>query len=202
MPVERWEAACDERLGEALRRLGQVVDDAETAEALAEDAPLLDPKLVADRLRVANDRVGPEVGQIVGLLLSRQVRKRADRSRSAGAALVEQEQPVVLERVLPPGVFDQLEQAGRFTAGTALEEDEPGQLVALMPGSDDLAGEHRDLPAVESGVVERELELVLGEDEVRRAVSRDSHAAILLCPQLARSGSRRCGARASGAASR
>ena len=43
--------------------------DAEAAEALAEDAPLLDPELLADRLRVAHDRVGPEVRQVLGLFL-------------------------------------------------------------------------------------------------------------------------------------
>jgi hypothetical protein len=50
----------------------------------------------------------------------------------------------------------------------------------LARRSDDLAREDGDRRPTRRGVVERELELVLGEDEVRRAVSRDSHAAILL----------------------
>ena len=67
--VERRQAARDERLGEPFRRERQVRDHAEAAEALAEDAPFLDPELPADRLRVAHDRVGPEVRQVLGLFL-------------------------------------------------------------------------------------------------------------------------------------
>jgi hypothetical protein len=66
-------------------------------------------------------------------------------------------------------------------ARPALEEDEPRLVVVLARRGDDLARENGDRRAARRRVVERELELVLGEDEVRRAVSRDSHGAILLC---------------------
>jgi len=58
-----------------------------------------------------------------------------------------------------------------------LEEQQPREVVVLVPRSDHLAGENGDGGAVGLRVVERELELVLGEDEVRRAVRRDTHRA-------------------------
>ena len=186
VPFERGQAAGDERLGQALRRLRQVVDDAEAAEALAEHAPLLDPELGADRLGVADDRVGPEVGQILGLVLRGHVRERPDRSRAAGSALVEEQQPVVLERALPPRLVDQLQEARRLETRPALEVDEPRPVVVLVRRSDDLAREDGDRRAARLRVVERQFELMLGEDEVRRAVGRDSHTAILLCRRAPR----------------
>ena len=160
------------------------------------------PSSVRIGLGVPNDRVGPEVGQVLGLLAGRHVRKRPDRSRAARAALVEEQQPVVLERALPPGVVDQLEQARRLEPGAALEVDQPRQVVVLARRSDDLAREDGDRRAARLRVVERQLELVLGEDEVRRAVAGDSHPAILICRGALRRSSRRYGASASACASR
>ncbi len=187
---------------QAFGRLREVVDDAEAAEALAEHAPLLDPELHADRLCVADDRVGPEVGQVLGLVLRGHVRKRADRSRAAGAALVEEQKPVVLERALPPGFVDQLQESRRLEARPALKVDEPRPVVVLVGRSDDLAGEDGDRRPARLRVVERQFELVLGEDEVRRAVAGDSHPAILVCLARLRSDSRRCGAQPSAGVSR
>src|SRR5205814_6347102 len=60
-PLERRQPAGDERLTESFGREREVARDAETAEALPEHAPALDPELVPDQLRVPDDRVGPEV---------------------------------------------------------------------------------------------------------------------------------------------
>ena len=179
MAVERWQAAGDECLGQTVRGLREVRDGAETAEALAEDAPTLHAELLSDQLGVADDRVGPEMRQVLGLLLRAHPRKRADRSRAAGAALVEEQEPVVLERPRPPGLGDELEQARRLRAGPALEEDEPRQVVVLAAGLDHLAGEDGDLLAATLLVIQGRLELVLDEDEVGRTVRRDAHRAIL-----------------------
>ena len=61
----------------------------------------------------------------------------------------------------------------------ALEEDEPRQLVALAVGRDDLAREDGQLAAFRARVVERDVELVLAEDEVGRTVGCDAHRAIM-----------------------
>jgi hypothetical protein len=61
MPLERREASGDERCLEPIRRLREVVDGAEAAEALPEHAPPVDAQLPPDELGVANDRVGPKV---------------------------------------------------------------------------------------------------------------------------------------------
>ena len=115
-------------------RLGQVVRRCRSRRSSGRARSTSRPRARCGRLGVPNDRVGPEVGQVLGLLGGRHVRKRPDRSRAARAALVEEQQPVVLERALPPGVVDQLEQARRLEPGAALEVDQPRQVVVLAPG--------------------------------------------------------------------
>ena len=65
--ADRRQAAGDERLAQPLGRDRQVGHRGEAAEALAEHAPALDAELAPDRLRVADDRIRPEVGQVGGL---------------------------------------------------------------------------------------------------------------------------------------
>ena len=98
-PADRRQPAGDERLAQALRRDRQVGHRREPAEALAEHAPAVDAELARISSAVAHDRVGAEVGQVrrlLGRLVARD--HRADRRRSAGAALVEQQHAVVGER--------------------------------------------------------------------------------------------------------
>ncbi len=134
---------------------------------------------MADQLGVAHDRVGTEVRQVLGLLLGAQPIEVANRGRAAGAALVEEQHAVVLERTCEPGLVDELERARRLASRPALEEDEPRQLVAFLLGQDDLAREDGQLAAFRARVVERQVELVLAEDEVRRTVGCDAHVAIM-----------------------
>ena len=147
--ADRRQPAGDERLPQALRRDRQVGHGAEAAEALAEDAPALDPELLPDELRIADDRVGAEVGQVLGLCLRRVTRNVADRRRSAGAALVEQQQPVVLQRPLDPAV-------GGSSAASPRSPDRPGGTqvrLVLAAERGDLAREDRDRRPVGGGVV-------------------------------------------------
>jgi hypothetical protein len=60
-----------------------------------------------------------------------------------------------------------------------LEEQEPGNIVFGPVRGDDFAREHRQLAVVGSGVVERHLDLVLGEDEAGRPMDRKSHRGIV-----------------------
>ncbi len=175
--VERRQPAGDERLGEPFRRLREVVDDAEPAEALAEHAPALDLELAADQLRVTDDRVGSEVRQVLGLLLRAHPGQVADGSGAARPALVEEEQAVVVERALPPGLVDELQEARRLVPGPALEEDEPREVVVLPPRLHDLARKDGELLAPAVLVIDGHLELVLDEHEVRGAVRSNTHRA-------------------------
>ncbi len=182
MALERREPAGQERSSEALGRVREVVDDAEAAEALSENAPRRGSELVADQFGVADDRVGAEVRQVLGLFLRAHPVQVSDRRRAARATLVEEQHAVLLERPGKPGLVDELKRARRLAPRAALEEDEPRQLVVLVVGRDDFAGEDGQLPAFRARVVERDVELVLAENEVGRTVGGDAHRTILLRP--------------------
>ena len=62
------QTAGDERLAQSFWRDRQIAGRAEAPEALAEDAPSVDLQLAADPLRVADDRVGSEMREVLGLL--------------------------------------------------------------------------------------------------------------------------------------
>ena len=104
-------------------------------------------ELAADPLGVADDRVGAEVLQVLGLLLRRHARQRADRRRAAGAALVEHEDA---ELAAAPGRARTgrrvARRAGRLEARPALEEHEERPVAAVGVGH--LAREHGDTLAV------------------------------------------------------
>src|SRR4051794_16682367 len=159
-------AAGDERLAQAFGRDREVRRHAQAAEALAEDAPPLDTERAAQQLGVADDGVGAEVREVLGLLGGRAARERrwADGRRAPGAALVEHEDAELAERAVEPaGAARVARRPRRLRAGPALEEDEEGPVAAVGVGH--LAREDGDLRAVGGGVVERYLELVLDEDE-------------------------------------
>ena len=163
---EPGQPAGDERLPDAVRRERQVGDRAHAAEALPEHAPRLAGQLAPDQLGVEHDAVGAEVGQVVGLGLRARGREPGQglpvrRGGPAGAALVEQQHPVVLQRPVQPG----LPALGPLRAepGAALQEQQPGQVGVGLVGGDDLAGEHLDLLAVRPLVVERDGEEPVGQ---------------------------------------
>ena len=83
---------------------------------------------------VADDRVGAEVGEVGGLLGGGRAReRRPDRGGAAGPALVEQQHPIVAESARHPARRRD-RGTGRLVAGTALEEDEVGPLLATDGG--------------------------------------------------------------------
>ena len=123
---DRRQPAGDVDLAQGVGEERQVGHRAEAAEALAQQAPPIDAELVTDQLRIANDRIRAEMRQVLGLRLRRGSRDVADRGRSAGAPLVQQQEPIVLEGALLPA--DRLRlRSGRLeararpagTAGTA-----------------------------------------------------------------------------------
>ena len=104
------------------------------------------PELVPDELGVADDRVGAEVRQVLGLLLGLIPSSRRRPASSGRAALVEEQDPVVLERTASHALSTSA-AAAATRSRAALEEDEPRQLVVLLVGRDDLAREDRQLAA-------------------------------------------------------
>ena len=174
--TDRRQAAREERLAETFGRDRQVRQDAEAAEALAENAPAVDVERGAEELGVADDRVGPEVREVVHLLLRCHPVERSDRRRAAGSALVEQEHAELGERTRQELRATGCRRARSLVARATLEEHEERPVGPVRRRH--LAREHGDPLAVESSVVERRRELVLGDDEPRDPVGR-LHAAIL-----------------------
>ena len=161
------QAAGDERLGQSLGRQRQVRRRAEAAEALPEHAPALDAERAADRARrrARSSRRGSGAGSRPARRASSPV-SSADRRRATGAALVEHQHAVVLERASEPSrAAGGARRARRLVAGAALEEHQVRAVGAVHRGH--LACEHRDGGAVGLVVVERDGELVLGEAHAR-----------------------------------
>src|SRR5262249_39161090 len=143
--------------------------------ALAEDAPgLVADELPPDLLGVAHDVVGAEMPQVLRLhppIAEARERLCGDRRRQPGAALVEEQHAIVLQRARqPPGGSGRTRRA---KTGAALEEHEPGKIRVFLAGRHRLAREDADL-ARRQVVVERKVEPVLLEDEAGEAV-RDFH---------------------------
>jgi hypothetical protein len=118
--------------------------------------------VLPERLGVAHDRVGtkvPEPGRIGGRVGVWGAVRRGE----AGAALVQHEDPVVLQRALQPRRRPG-EPSGprRLLARASLEEDQQRPVMAVVRG--DLTGEHLDRRAAGVVVIEREVEPVIGDD--------------------------------------
>src|SRR5450759_2184005 len=164
----RRQPAGDERLAQAFGCDGQVRERGEAAEALTQQAPAVHSKLAADPLRVPDDRVRPEVGEVGRLVRDGLAWDlRPDGGGAPGAALVEQQDAVLRERPLHPARGRAGGTRG-LESRAALEEHEVGAIRALRVCN--LAGEHGDRRPVGAGVVQRDAVLALGEDGARDAV--------------------------------
>ena len=134
---------------DALQALGvrrQVAGGAEAAEGLPQQAPALDPQPPAQVLAVLDDLVGPHVAEQPGRAggVSPGVRP-VDGRGGAGAALVEEDEPVVLQDRADPAQSRVGRGPGGLAPGPALEEEQrrpggrvDGRRAAL--GQGDLAG--------------------------------------------------------------
>ncbi|CAM5701468.1 hypothetical protein SVIOM342S_02716 [Streptomyces violaceorubidus] len=151
----------------------QVGDGAEAAEALAEDGPgCAAGDLGADGLAVADDGVGAEVGEVVGLLggaAAQRERLAVGRGGGTGAALVQEQDPVLLQGAAEPG--GTADETVRPEAGSALEVDQPGQVLVGLVARDGLAGVQLDRLPGGVGVVEGHGETAVGEDDAWLAVA-------------------------------
>ncbi len=164
------QSAGDHGLAHALGGQREVGEGAEAAEALPEQAPLspLAEQLAPDQLGVADDRVGPEAGEVVGLLGRAAAQRQGlpgRRGRAPGAALVEQQDPVVVQGPVQPAVPAQ--RPARPAARAALEVEQPGQVGVLLARRDHLAGVDLDPLALRRRVVQRQLEEMVGQDDAR-----------------------------------
>ena len=60
-------------------------------------------------------------------------------------------------------------------ASAGLQEDQQRQLRLLLAGRDGLAGEHRNLLTVGPAMIQRDAELVVGQNQARQAVRDKGH---------------------------
>ncbi len=172
--VEGRQAAGEDRGVQALGGGGEVVDRAEAAEALAEDGPGgAVGERGADRLAVPDDRVGAEVREALGLLGGAAVQRErlaGERGGVAGAALVEEEDAVVVQGTAEPGL--PTDETIRPETGSALEVDQPRQVLAVrLVAGDGLTGVELDGLARGVLVVEGHGEVAVGEDDAGLAIA-------------------------------
>ena len=118
--------------------------------------------------------IGAEVGQVFGLRLGGLTRDVADGRRPASAALVQEQDSVVLERPLDPAGRGR-GRARSFVARASLQEHE--EWPGLATDGRDLAGEDGDRSPVPAGVVQRHHVLALGENDAGCALG-DGHRSI------------------------
>lgn len=128
-------------------------------------------KPAPDQLTVADDRVGAEMGEIPGLFRGAAAQRQGlavGRGGAAGSALVEEEHAVFVERAVQPAVT--AHRTVRAAAGPALEVDQPGEPLALgtrFLRGDDLSCVKPDQLALGSLMVERYVEVIVGEEQFR-----------------------------------
>ncbi len=171
--VEGGQAAGDDRGAHSLGGEGEVRHRAEAAEALAEDGPGGPARHHgADGLAVADDSVGAEAGEVVGLLgggAAQGQRLPGGGRGTSRAALVEEEDPVVLQGTVEPGLTS--DETVRPEAGAALQVHQPGQILPRPVACDGLTGVQLDGLAARVGVVEGHGEVAVGENDAGLAVA-------------------------------
>ncbi|GAA3093509.1 hypothetical protein GCM10020001_006320 [Nonomuraea salmonea] len=159
----------------------EVGEGEEAAVALAEGGPAAPAEDGgAQVLGVGHDGVGAEVREIRGALLGGERAHGAavDAGAAAGAALVEQDDPVVLQRLAEPA--RRADRAGALAAGAALQEQQAGQVVAVAGGVHQLAGEHLDGGPAGVGPVERDAFDVVAHPHAGDDVGGGDHVCSLL----------------------
>jgi hypothetical protein len=172
--AEAGQPAGDQRVADAVRRERQVGDGAEAAERLPEHRPLLlrPAQLAPDQLAVEDDGVRAEVREVLRLRPRRPEPGEGPgggRRRAAGAALVEQEHPVVVQGPVEPRGAPDGPLGGE--SRPALQEHQPRQpVVAGLADGGDLPGEHGDPVAAGPPVVQWDAEVMVGEDSTRLPV--------------------------------
>lgn len=161
MAPDRRQPAGDVDLAQPFRVPRQVVQRAEAAERLAQQAPAPRPEVLPERLGVGHDRVGAEVTEV--LRVGRWVGRRAAvRRGEPSATLVEQHHPVVLQRSLQPGrVRRRHTRSWRLLTRATLQVDEERAVRAAVRRDDTC--EDLDGPAIRIGVVERDVDDVVGQ---------------------------------------
>ncbi|MNH18608.1 hypothetical protein D3C79_783180 [compost metagenome] len=115
---------------QAVREQGEVGQAAESTEALAEQAPgAIRAQLLADELGVTHYAVGTEMAEIVRLLVRVEMGKGlgVDGAGVAGAALIEQQYPKLLQGPLDPAAVGTGARGAKARA--ALQIEQPGELV-------------------------------------------------------------------------
>jgi hypothetical protein len=171
--VQRGQAAGDQGGGEAFGGGGEVGHRAEAAEALAEDGPGgAAGDAGADRLAVADDRVGTEAAEVGGLFGGAPAQRKrlpVGGSGVAGAALVQEQDAELLQSAAEPGLL--ADEAVRPEAGAALEVEQPRQVLVRLVARDDLAGVELDRLPRRVVVVEGHGEVAVGEDDAGLAVA-------------------------------
>ncbi len=171
--VERGQPAGDHGRPQTLGGEGEVRHRAEAPEALAEHGPRgAAGDLRADGLAVADDGVGPEVGEVAGLFggaAAQRERLPGGGRGAARAALVQQQDAVLLQGSVEPGLPS--DETIRPEAGSALQVQQPGQVLVRLVTRDRLAGVQLDGLAAGVGVVEGHGEAPVGEDDARLAVA-------------------------------
>src|SRR5437660_5873425 len=123
--------------------------------------------MLAQALSISNDRVGAEVGQALGVSLRVRARSAVWR-RPAGAALVEHENAIVAQRTAEPGRSRWPRDRARcLVSRTPLDVHQVRPVAPVVGGN--LAGEHLDLLAPWTVVVERDGARVAGHQHGHRS---------------------------------
>ena len=171
--VQGGQTAGDQNGRQPFGRGGEIAGGAESAEALAEHGPGgAAGQSLPDVLAVADDRIGAEVRQIVGLLARSAAQRQGlpvGRGGEAGAALVEEEHPEFLERPAQPGL--PADEPAGAEAGTALQVHQPRQIRVRLGTGDGLACVQLDPLPRRVGVIQRNVEVVVGEDDAGLAIA-------------------------------
>jgi hypothetical protein len=90
------------------------------------------------------------------------------RAAAGSAALVQEQNAVVFESSLEPAAS--LGRTRRSEAWTSLQKDQPGKIFIFLTRSADFASEDFDLRAGGIGMVQRDLEEVVGQDQTWNTV--------------------------------
>lgn len=106
------------------------------------------------------------MGKIVGLLARASAQRQrlpVGGGRKAGAALVEEQHAELLHRPPQPGL--RTDEATGPEARSALQIDQPRQIVAGLAAGDGFPAEELDLLTARIGVIERNREMTVGEND-------------------------------------